>query len=358
MLFGDLHVHTTYSGDAFVFSLPLFQGEGAHPPADACDFARFCSGLDFWSINDHAENLSHRQWAETRQAVRECNAATDPGNPDLVAFLGWEWTQAALPGGAGGRIHYGHKNVIFRDSADDRVPSRPIGAGDAGLFEQPIPAAAWALLRAGIASRDLTGLQPYLNFNRYAREVRSMEACPKGVPVRDLPLDCLEGAETPEVLFEKLDDWGFPSLVIPHGTSWGIHAPPSARLDDQLSEADHDPRRQRLFEVYSGHGSSEVYRDWLDHETDADGIKRCASPSGGYLPCCWQAGEIIRSRCTDDTPRETCEQRVEETRQRVVDSNVSPYALVSGTTPDDWLTCGQLDDGFLPAFNYLSLIHI
>ena len=36
----------------------------------------------------------------------------------------------------------------------------------------------------------------------------------------------------------------------------------------------------------------------------------------------------------------------------MVDSNVSPYALVSGTTPDDWLTCGQLDDGFLPAFNY------
>src|SRR5262245_26953839 len=41
ILFGDLHVHTTISADAFLRSLPMLQGEGAHPPADACDFARF-----------------------------------------------------------------------------------------------------------------------------------------------------------------------------------------------------------------------------------------------------------------------------------------------------------------------------
>ena len=99
----------------------MLQGEGAHPPADACDFARFCSGLDFWSITDHAESISPQHWRETKESVRECNAvAGDPRSPDLVTYLGWEWTQV----GVGPADHYGHKNVIFRDTAEDRVPRR------------------------------------------------------------------------------------------------------------------------------------------------------------------------------------------------------------------------------------------
>src|SRR5262249_39419296 len=139
ILFGDLHVHTTFSADAFLRSLPLLQGEGAHPPADACDFARFCSALDFWSINDHSESISPSHWKETKELIRQCNAVNaDAKNPDVVAFLGWEWTQV----GQTPEDHYGHKNVIFRETAEDKVPTRPITALSprlVGGLRQPAP---------------------------------------------------------------------------------------------------------------------------------------------------------------------------------------------------------------------------
>ncbi|HKE12298.1 MAG TPA: DUF3604 domain-containing protein, partial [Myxococcota bacterium] len=125
ILFGDLHVHTTYSTDAFFMSLPVLAGEGAHPPADACDFARYCSQLDFFALTDHAEGLTPEHWASEKESIRQCNAmAGDPADPDLVAFTGFEWTQV----GRTPQTHFGHKCVFFRDDGEKDVPTRPITA--------------------------------------------------------------------------------------------------------------------------------------------------------------------------------------------------------------------------------------
>src|SRR5689334_6651037 len=169
ILFGDLHVHTTFSADAFMRSLPLLQGEGAHPPADACDFARFCSSLDFWSINDHAESISPTHWKETKESIRQCNAvAGDPQNPDVVAFLGFEWTQV----GATPQQHYGHKNVIFRDTEEENVPRRPISASGRTLelLQQRAP----LLQRLSVPLLDFSRRQRYLDFGEYQSDLRNV----------------------------------------------------------------------------------------------------------------------------------------------------------------------------------------
>ncbi len=347
ILFGDLHVHTTFSADAFIRSLPMLQGEGAHPPADACDFARFCSGLDFWSITDHAESISPQHWRETKESVRECNAvAGDPRSPDLVTYLGWEWTQV----GIGPADHYGHKNVIFRDTAEDRVPRRPISALDQhliGALRQRPP--LWQRLRFPLL--DFPNRQRYFDFGTFQNELAAVPLCPAGVDTRQLPEDCSETAHTPRELFEKLAQWGFDTLVIPHGNTWGLYTPPGSSWDKQLVGPEHDPARQTLIEVFSGHGNSEQYREWHEVTYGPDGAPVCPPPSRDYLPCCWQAGELVRARCDGAAPAE-CERRVAAARTNYLRAQAAGRMTLPDEPAESWKDCGQCRDCFDPAFNY------
>jgi hypothetical protein len=347
ILFGDLHVHTTFSTDAFQTSLPMMQGEGAHPPADACDFARFCSALDFWSINDHAEGLTPQRWRETKDAIRQCNAvAGDPDNPDVVAFLGWEWTQV----GATPDVHYGHKNVMFRDLGDDQVPTRPIAAAGPvrqALSDVPVRARLWPPLL------DFPNRQQYYDFDRFIREVIAVPECAAGVDVRELPESCVDSAATPRDLYGKLTQWGFDTIVIPHGTCWGMYTPPGSTWDKQLGAAQNDPEKQMLIEVFSGHGNSEEYRDWRAVVAHDDGTFSCPEPSDNYLPACWRAGEIIRERCeAAGNSKAECDERAAEARLNHANAGVAGWHTVPGVRVEDWLDAGQCQDCFLPAFNY------
>ena len=343
ILFGDLHVHTTYSIDAFMYSLPLFSGEGAHPPADACDFARHCSGLDFFSINDHAEGLTPDLWERTKQSIRQCNdVAGDGDDPDMVAFMGFEWTQT----GPVPENHYGHKNVIFPGLADDELPARPITS--LAVSGQSRPPRLVMDAAAGVAK--LTGFDPYADLIAFMAELSDIPDCDPDTPTRDLPRGCRENAETPAELFRRLEDWGFPTLVIPHGLAWGVHAPPGATLGAQLSREQHDPDMQRLIEISSGHGNSEEFRDYPEHVVDASGEAICPEPTRDYLPCCWRAGEIMRERC-GDLPANECEARVEEARQLALEAGVSPHHVFPDTDAEDWLDCDQCRDCFKPAMS-------
>ncbi len=346
ILFGDLHVHTTFSSDAFVISLPLVSGEGAHPPADACDFARHCAALDFWSINDHAESLTPEHWRETIDSIRQCNAVDPAREPDTTAFLGWEWTQD----GSSPANHWGHKNVLLKGLDDASIPARPIAAlhPDGDIVTLP------PLARAGLAllMRD----RRTLDFTRFLEETASVPPCPSGIGVRDLPVGCKESTRTPGELFDKLDEWGVEALVIPHGTAWGNTAPPGATWDGQIGGPDDDPQRQILLEVYSGHGNSEEYRAFSAVKFGSNGESYCPEPQpgpSGFLPNCWRAGEIIRERCLGEgSPLAECDRRAALARRNHSAAGKTGFRTVLGASVEDWLDSGQCRDCFLPAFDY------
>ena len=349
ILFGDLHVHSTFSFDAFTLSLPMSGGDGAHPVSDACDYARHCSALDFWSINDHAVTLTPRRWSETIDAIRQCNdIAGDESSPDLVTYLGWEWTQVGMVP----ENHYGHKNVIIRGLDDTEIPTRPIAAGLPPGLDDPAALMPSTLFMGAYGLIDRA--RGALDFVAYQAEIADLDDCPDGVPVREQSTDCRESAATPEDLFAKLDDWGFDSLVIPHGTTWGFYTPLGSSWDKQLTLANHDPKRQRLVEVFSGHGNSEEYRPFLEVSIAEDGSKSCPEPVRDFMPSCWRSGEIIEGRClADGVDAAECASRAADARQLYVDADRNGGAHTVGASKvSEWQDAGQCRDCFQPSFNY------
>jgi hypothetical protein len=349
ILFGDLHVHSTVSTDAFQLSMQLFGGDGARPVSDACDFARYCSALDFWSINDHALSITPQSWDQTKASIRQCNAVSgDQANPDSVAYLGWEWTQI----GDTAKNHYGHKNVILKGLDEADIPPRPISAGfPPGADPSGIPTLALGLLPFLIGMNEDT--QDYID---YMQHLAATPDCPAGIDTQKLPKDCREVARTPEALFAKLNSWGSDAMVIPHGTTWGYYTPAGSSWAKQLTTQQHDSKLQNLVEVFSGHGNSEQYRPWREVEFGAGGSASCPEPVADFTPSCWRAGAIIYERCSDSgASASECEARAETARQNYLDADLSGFLTMPGTTGSDWLDAGQCNDCFLPSFNYRPL---
>ncbi|MGI9284816.1 MAG: DUF3604 domain-containing protein [Pseudomonadales bacterium] len=351
ILFGDAHVHTTWSFDAFMFSLPILNASrGALPPAAACDYARFVSQLDFFFLTDHAESYTSQRWRDAQAAVRHCNAVSGKAdNPDMVAFIGFEWSQF----GKTPEQHYGHHNVMFGDIEQEKLPARAIGA-------------------AGPASDSLRGSEPgggglgmlrwldvenrsyYQALRTFMEELQEEPPCPSGIDSTELPINCYETARTPGELYAKLDEWGFDTLVVPHGSSWGIYTPPGASWDHQLTANNHDASKGRLIEVYSGHGNSENFRNFTARAVDEQGNPVCPQPQANYMPSCWQAGNIIRERCLRaGAETKECESRAAVARAHYVEvDHIGGWQSVPGATAEEWLDAGQARDVFLPAFNY------
>ena len=345
ILFGDLHVHTTISADAFQGALPLLGGDGTHPLADACDYARYCSALDFWASTDHAESITPTRWKTVKDAVRACQkVAGSEANPDLVSFIGFEWTQV----GRTPELHYGHHNVVFRDLDDAKVSARPIAAGDTASASRLA-----APISPLVPLKDFAHRQTYFDFNTFMSLTRGTPACDTNTASDKLPATCMEWAGHPGELIRKLfDEQKLAPLIIPHGSSWGLSTPPGADWSKGLRPEERSDKIP-LVEIYSGHGNSEEYRSWSEVMTAADGKRVCPAPSAGFTPGCWRAGELIQARCLKaKIDAKDCDARAAKARQDYVDMNSAGHLAVPGATAEDWLDSGQCTDCFLPAMNY------
>tara|TARA_Y100001970_G_scaffold224281_1_gene276399 strand:- start:5836 stop:7995 length:2160 start_codon:yes stop_codon:yes gene_type:complete len=343
ILFGDLHVHTTYSIDAFTLELPMMGLQGAHDSSMACDFARYCANLDFFSFNDHAESLTPEHWRQQNKIVEQCNISNDdPITNDLVVFPGWEWTQI----GTTKENHWGHRNVIFKDIYN--LPARPIGArtpnSGLGVFDTTEQA-------VGARWLDIFNFKRYSDLKWLLNEVRNIPYCEAGVMSTELPLDCYEYASSPKELFSKLDEWNYDSIVIPHGQSWGYHVPLGTSWENRLNAEGHDPDKQILLEIMSGHGNSEEYRDIASANFLQDDEMICPEPTDDFLPCCWQAGEMQKKRC-DGLSEEECSARVELAKKYTLTGGPYTNMVFPESKPEEWLSCDQCTDCFKPAFNY------
>lgn len=348
ILFGDLHVHTTYSTDAFLWSMPIFGGEGSHPLADACDYARHCSAIDFWAITDHAEASTPERWENTKQSIRACNALSGASkSPDLVSFIGFEWTQV----GARPEGHYGHKNVIFKDLEDSKLAARPIASG--GVTVTALRTNGKSLVPLALPLLDFSNRQNYFDMRRFLDEAANVPLCPSDVPANELSDSCFEIADNPGALVASFEQQGLDPLIIPHGTAWGFYTPTGVTFDKHL-KASNRPEKFPLIEVMSGHGNSEEYRDWRSVTWDEEKqIGVCPAPQANYLPMCWQAGEIIRKRClADGESTQECESRAILARHHAANGSVAAHLSVPGVNIEDWLDAGQCRDCFLPSFGY------
>jgi hypothetical protein len=155
LYFGDMHVHTSYSFDAYGFgtrtdpfgAYAFAQGAPAQiasPPPDPSRTVQLVRRLDFAAVTDHSEGFgeyppgmfqgehpARDAWEHEQMAAEAANDTS--ANCSFTALIAYEWT-----GSMSGR--WWHRNVIFRNA---RVPELAISS-----LDENTPQGLWASLQA------------------------------------------------------------------------------------------------------------------------------------------------------------------------------------------------------------------
>ncbi len=368
---GDNHTHTRFSLDAWVLMHDLVDFDYDADPYQACEYARYCVGLDFFVSTEHAEYLSDDTWDEVRAQMVRCQGDIDATEKKFVAYQGFEWTQVGLDNGKTDLRHFSHRNLHFLNLADpadsktrDYTTARPIAALDASnstddLYDY--------FTKEGIPHN--TNAYPMSEFV----EVGSYPECG---PDTD-PRACRAVALSPHALFTMLDEWrkgdkiNRKVVLGGHGTAWGIGAFADWTEYTQKHYSPTDPESdegyESYIEVYSKHGNSEqhyvappafvIYQDGNgdpdlegtltdiacepDEENPTPGC-RCREPQSGerHVPCCWRCYQWVEDVYCKKHPV-TCKLQKEKALSGTA-GICDALILADKELPKlDWAECGQ-----------------
>ncbi|MEZ5573091.1 MAG: DUF3604 domain-containing protein [Halioglobus sp.] len=136
--FGDLHIHTAFSLDAFglgtrttpeqAYQFAKGQQVGLQPRdvnGDPLRYAQIDRPLDFAMVSDHAEDVDSIAWQTTQDAAAQYYDRS--ADCTFTTFVGYEWSRAPYAINEFGQIEARnlHRNVLFRNSV---VPAAVVSA--------------------------------------------------------------------------------------------------------------------------------------------------------------------------------------------------------------------------------------
>lgn len=344
IFFGDFHVHTTNSADAFISNLPILNGDGIHSVEQACDFAQYCSEIDFFALTDHAESNTAKNWKNSLDSLSKCNGKiSQHNNKKLTVFAGFEWTNV----GDNAQNHYGHQNVIFKSLDQEKLPLSAISSEEVKSGVQAWRPSTKLILKTIFS--DFFNLPIYLKFIFYQKKLKERISC---LFEGNNEKECIKIAKTPLLLIEELKKTKSEFTVIPHGMSWGYYTPMGFDFNDQIISGQFNQKYQFLTEVYSGHGTSEVYRNFksIDYKP-ISGEMFCPDSTKNFEPCCKRAGIIIQEECVDPLSK-LCISKIKKAELDYLSMGVAGHLSIPWAGSKDWKDCGVCRDCYSGALHY------
>lgn len=301
LLFGELHVHTMFSPDAFLFGV-------RSTPDDAYRFARgeaitHASGqriqlrqpLDFIAVTDHAEYLGVLPTLKNPDSPLAKSAIARQINSKDADVAAAAWTRVLMS--MAGNPFDEFVEPQLRQSLWKESVAAANRHNQPGEFTTLI-GYEWTSSGSGLASGAPTNLHRNILFRA--------DAAP------DLPFSSFDSAD-PEALWRWMDAQragGVELMAIPHNSnlSDGLMFPEDNSFDGSPLDAAYAQTRSRnepLVEITQIKGSSETHPqlspndEWANFEILPDklgGTGAISKPEGSYVRRAWQSGLKLQQR--------------------------------------------------------------